>query len=54
LDTNVFRARFGKWITDREKRSTAMPSVFGTTKRHGDLQQRGAHGHGNGPASALQ
>jgi hypothetical protein len=27
LDTNVFRARFGKWIPDREKRSTAMPSV---------------------------
>jgi len=27
LDTNVFRARIGKWIPEREKRSTAMPSV---------------------------
>jgi hypothetical protein len=27
---------------------------FDTTKRHGDHQHRGARGHGNGPAAALQ
>jgi len=27
LDANVFRTPFGQWITDREKRSTAMPSA---------------------------